>query len=102
MAREEPISVICPPYVVERECMEQPAHRPPIAIDALTAQMSRGDEAAYRTFYDLYFGRLLRYLLVVTHGQEEAAREALQLTLLRVVRYIKVFRSEEVFWSWLT
>ena len=64
--------------------------------------MTAGDETAYRIFYDAYFGRLLRYLLVVTGGNEEAAREALQLALVRVVRHVKVFESEEKFWSWLT
>ena len=64
--------------------------------------MVRGDETAYRLFYEAYFERLLRYLLVVTGGNEEAAREALQLALVRVVRHAKVFESEEKFWSWLT
>lgn len=57
---------------------------------------------AYRAFYDAYFDRLLRYLLVVAGGDETAAREALQLTLVRVVRHVKVFDAEEKFWSWLT
>ena len=69
---------------------------------ALTRRMAQGDETAYRTFYEAYFDRLSRYLLVVTAGDEEAAREALQSTLLRVVRHIKVFPSDAVFWSWLT
>ena len=64
--------------------------------------MVRGDETAYRLFYEAYFDRLLRYLLVVTGGNEEAAREALQLALVRVVRHVKVFDAEEKFWSWLT
>jgi RNA polymerase sigma-70 factor (ECF subfamily) len=64
--------------------------------------MAGGDEAAYRQFYDAYFDRLLRYLLVVTGGNEEAAREALQLALVRVVRHVKTFETEEKFWSWLT
>lgn len=64
--------------------------------------MSKGDEMAYRTFYDAYFDRLLRYLLVVTGGNEESAREVLQLTLVRVVRHAKIFDAEEKFWSWLT
>ncbi len=64
--------------------------------------MARGDEAAYREFYDAYFDRLLRYLLVVTGGNEESAREALQLALVRVVRHVKPFDAEEKFWSWLT
>ena len=69
---------------------------------ALTRRMADGDELAYRAFYDAYFNRLSRYLLVVTAGDEDAAREALQSALLRVVRHIKVFPNEAVFWSWLT
>ncbi len=57
---------------------------------------------AYRTFYNSYHDRLLRYLLVVTRGNEDAAREALQLTLLRVVRHIKPFSDEPALWGWLT
>jgi len=56
----------------------------------------------WRTFYNAYFDRLWRYLLVVAAGHEDAAREALQGTLVRVTRHIKVFRDENVFWSWLT
>lgn len=64
--------------------------------------MVAGDETAYRLFYDAYFDRLWRYLIVVTAGNEDAAREALQATLTRVVRHIRIFSSEPVFWSWLT
>jgi RNA polymerase sigma-70 factor (ECF subfamily) len=75
--------------------------QPPVDIAALTARLAAGDENAYYMFHQLYFHRLLRYLLVVTGGQEEAAREALQLALLRVVRHIRSFESEQAFWSWL-
>ncbi len=71
-------------------------------MPALTRRMAAGDEQAYRTFYDAFFNRLSRYLLVIAVGDEDAAREALQSALVRVVRYIKVFPSEAVFWSWLT
>ncbi len=64
--------------------------------------MARGDEAAYRAFYDEYYDRLLRYLLVVTRGNEHAAREALQGALVRVVRHVKPFDADDKFWSWLT
>ena len=64
--------------------------------------MAGGDETAYRLFYDAYFDRLWRYLIVVTAGNEDAAREALQATLTRVVRHIRAFSSEPIFWSWLT
>ncbi|MBI2948760.1 MAG: sigma-70 family RNA polymerase sigma factor [Verrucomicrobia bacterium] len=68
----------------------------------LTARMAKGDETAYRLFYERYFHRLLRYLIVLARGHEDAAREALQSTLVRVVRHIHTFDSEESFWSWLT
>jgi DNA-directed RNA polymerase specialized sigma24 family protein len=68
----------------------------------LTRRMVKGDEMAYRTFYDAYFDRLSRYLLVVAAGNEEAMRDALQSTLVRVVRNVKVFTNEAAFWSWLT
>ena len=74
----------------------------PPQVATLTRRMVEGDEMAYRAFYHAYFGRLSRYLLVVAGGNEDAMNEALQGTLMRVVRHIKVFQSEEVFWSWLT
>ncbi|HLP26105.1 MAG TPA: sigma-70 family RNA polymerase sigma factor, partial [Acidobacteriota bacterium] len=64
--------------------------------------MAAGDEAAYRDFYHAYVDRLSRYLLVVSSGDEHAMREALQATLQRVVRHIRAFDDEVVFWSWLT
>jgi RNA polymerase sigma-70 factor (ECF subfamily) len=69
---------------------------------ALTRAMTKGDEMAWYTFYNAYFGRVWRYLLVVTAGNEEVALEALQATLIRVARHIKVFEDETIFWSWLT
>lgn len=71
-------------------------------IRALTQRLVAGDEVAYRVFYDAYFDRLSRYLLVVAAGNEDAMREALQETFGRVVRHIRVFTDENVFWSWLT
>lgn len=77
-----------------------PAPAPEIA--GLTRRLVAGDEAAYRIFHDAYFGRLYRYLLVVTGGDEHATREALQGTLTRVVRHMRAFENEAAFWSWLT
>lgn len=61
-----------------------------------------GDDHAYRQFHHAYFDRLSRYLLVVTAGNEDAMHEAMQRTMIRVVKNIRVFSSEEIFWSWLT
>jgi len=82
--------------------MADASPREPPDVAVLTRGMVRGDEEAYRNFYDAYFNRLFRYLLVVTAGDEEATREALQATLVRVVRHIKVFSNDAAFWSWLT
>jgi len=81
------------------QSQDKPRSAPDIAW--LTHQMVKGEEEAYRQFHDAYFNRLLGYLLVVT-GDEQMAREALQLTLVRVARHAKRFDSQEAFWSWLT
>jgi len=88
------------PLIIDEPKVREPPLSAP-EIVSLTARMAGGDEEAYRRFYELYFDRLLRYLLVVT-GNEQTARDALQPTLLRVVRHAKQFGSEPVFWSWLT
>jgi RNA polymerase sigma-70 factor (ECF subfamily) len=73
----------------------------PSDVLTLTARMSHGHEAAFHEFYKLYFNRLLRYLFVVTGGQEEIAHEALQVTFVRVARHVRRFDSESAFWNWL-
>jgi len=83
---------------VEEDSTPQPAAS---AVARLTRRLAAGEESAYREFHALYFDRLYQFLLVVACGQENEAQEALQQTLLRVLRYIRVFESEEVFWSWL-
>ena len=81
---------------------ERPATRGEAEIAQLTTDMARGDEDAFREFFDRYFNRLLGYLLVLTHGQEDAAREALQAAMLRIVKHVRRFDSEHTFWNWLT
>src|SRR6516225_9760740 len=91
----------CLELLISIDATTEQTCRPAPSIESLTGRMASGEEEAYREFYGLYFDRLLRYLLVLTHN-EESAREALQLTLVRVVRHAKRFRSEEALWSWLT
>lgn len=67
----------------------------------LSRGLAGGDEEAFRQFHERYFNRLLRYLMVITRGDEEEAREALQETYLRVARHARPFEKEEVFWSWV-
>jgi RNA polymerase sigma-70 factor (ECF subfamily) len=74
---------------------------PGTATALLTARLAAGEEEAFREFHRLYCDRLYHFLLAVTHGQEQEAQEALQETLLRLLRHRKVFSDEEVFWCWL-
>ena len=73
----------------------------PPGVAELTRRLAAGDAAAFREFHARYFDRLHHFLLAVTHGQEHAARDALQETLLRVARSARAFDDEEVFWGWL-
>ena len=91
-----------PQRVSEKISTPAVASEQPPDIARLTARMAAHDEPAYRQFYGLYFNRLLRYLLVLTGGREDAARDALQATMPRIVRHVRRFDTEEVFWSWLT
>jgi RNA polymerase sigma-70 factor (ECF subfamily) len=81
--------------------MSADSKTPSSRMAQLTRRLAAGDEAAFREFHAEYFDRLYRFLLVATHGHEQEAKEALQQTFLRLVRYIRVFESEDVFWGWL-
>jgi len=80
---------------------EIPANNSAAHIATLTAGIRAGNEDAFRTFHQLYFDRLYQFLLVVARGKEDEARDALQETLLRVIRYPRKFDNEEAFWNWL-
>lgn len=70
-------------------------------VQDLTCAMSSGSDSAYRRFFELYYDRLYRHLLYLTAGNEDLTRDLVQTVLLRVVRYLKVFPGERVFWAWL-
>ncbi len=74
---------------------------PSTDVPLLTSRLAAGDEAGFREFHARYFDRLYQFLLMIARGQEHEAREALQETLLRVVRYARKFETEDAFWSWL-
>ena len=91
---------LSPPIEIIAKMATEP--KPPPDVLTLTVRMSRPQASAHSLeFYKLYFNRLLRYLFVVTGGQEEIAREALQLTFVRVARHVRKFDSETAFWNWL-
>lgn len=74
----------------------------PTDVARLTRLMQRGDEEAYREFFQRYFHRLFAYLLVVARGNEQTARDLVQQTMIKVAKHIRVFDEEEPLWRWLT
>ncbi len=67
----------------------------------VTRAIRKGDESAFQAFYERYCDRLFRFLLLLTGGNEELARDLLQTTLTKVVHAIKPFSEEQPFWHWL-
>jgi RNA polymerase sigma factor (sigma-70 family) len=70
-------------------------------LGELTQAMAAGDESAFSVFYDHYYDRLFRYLIVLTQGDEPRTRDLLQVTLMKVLRAIKPFTEERQLWQWL-
>jgi RNA polymerase sigma factor (sigma-70 family) len=77
------------------------AASPPVPIAALTTRMKAGEEDAFTLFHELYCDRLFRYLIVLSRGEEELARDLLRTTMLKVVRSMRHFAGETEFWNWL-
>lgn len=75
---------------------------PALPIGGLTRGLAAGDEAAFREFHARYFERIYRYVTVLLRGDRDAARDVTQETLLRLVRHVRPFDDEGVFWDWLT
>lgn len=67
----------------------------------LIAAMLRGDEAAFRAFFDNYFPRVYRFALPRLGGDVEATKEVVQTTLTKAVRSIASYRGEAALFSWL-
>lgn len=82
-------------------CVEQTADIGMSSIAGLTRRLATGDEQAFRQFHAQYFDRLYVFMLAITRGSELEAQEALQETLLRVARYVRLFENEDTFWCWL-
>ena len=70
-------------------------------IRGMTVRMATGDETAFKEFYEGYCDRLFRYLLLLTRGNEDLARDLLQITMAKVVRNQREFRDEAQLWNWL-
>ncbi len=67
----------------------------------LVRRLLRGDDEAFRTFFDWMFPRMYRFALVRVGGREDAAEDIAQATLCRAVQRIATWRGEAALFTWL-
>ncbi len=67
----------------------------------LVLAMARGDEVAFREFYERYRRRLLRFALVLGRGEETLAQDAVQAAFVTAAKKLRSIQSEEHLWNWL-
>lgn len=70
-------------------------------VHELTRGMKNLEDPAWAEFHHLYQRRLFALHLRLAYGDLERAADNCQESMLRVVRHIRVFRTEQSFWSWL-
>ena len=67
----------------------------------LAAAVARGDEAAFREFYERYRPRLFRFALVLGGGDETLAQDAVQSAFLTAATKLRGAENEAHLWNWL-
>ena len=63
-------------------------------------QLLAEDEAAFRWFFQDYFPRLFRFILRRVEGDEEAARDIVQVAMTKGVRKLELYRGEASLFTW--
>jgi RNA polymerase sigma factor (sigma-70 family) len=67
----------------------------------LAVAVGRGDETAFREFYERYHRRLLRFTLVLGRGDETLAHDAVQAAFVTAAKKLRRADNEEHLWNWL-
>lgn len=67
----------------------------------LVRRLLKGNDDAFRQFFELYAPRLYRFALKRLDYNEDLAEEVVQATLVRCVPRLKTFRGEAPLFSWL-
>jgi len=67
----------------------------------LARQLRSGDESAFEDFFAEYFPRVYRFARVRLGGDDEAAEEVAQSTLIRALAKIGTYRGEAALFTWL-
>lgn len=71
------------------------------AARRLATAVARGDEAAFREFYERYHPRLFRFALVLGRGDETLAHDAVQAAFVTAARKLRGAENEAHLWNWL-
>jgi RNA polymerase sigma-70 factor (ECF subfamily) len=67
----------------------------------LARRVLAGDETASDAFFADYFPRLYRFARIRLGGDDTAAEEVVQVTLIRAVRKLHTYRGEAALFTWL-
>jgi RNA polymerase sigma-70 factor, ECF subfamily len=67
----------------------------------LSRAVASGDEAAFRTLYDRYSGRILSLALLLARGDAGLAGEVAQAAWLIAARRMRPLESDAHLWNWL-
>jgi RNA polymerase sigma-70 factor (ECF subfamily) len=68
---------------------------------ALARRLLAGDESAFEEFFADYFPRVYRFACVRLAGNEDAAEEVVQSTLIKAINKLHTYRGEAALLTWL-
>jgi RNA polymerase sigma-70 factor (ECF subfamily) len=80
---------------------DQPQRLHSMSDTDLARRILAGDESASEAFFAEYFPRLYRFARIRLEGDEQAAEEIVQTTLIRAVRKLHTYRGEAALFTWL-
>jgi RNA polymerase sigma-70 factor, ECF subfamily len=67
----------------------------------LARRLLAGDERAFESFFAEYFPRIYRFARVRLSGDEDAAEEVAQTTLIKALAKVHTYRGEAALFTWL-
>jgi RNA polymerase sigma-70 factor, ECF subfamily len=68
---------------------------------ALARRIVAGDSAAFDEFFVEYSARLYRFACARLGGNEDAAEEVVQMTLIRALKKLATYRGDAAMFTWL-
>jgi RNA polymerase sigma-70 factor (ECF subfamily) len=67
----------------------------------LARRLQGGDESAFEEFFAEYFPRMYRFARIRLRGDDDAAEEVAQATLIRALAKVATYRGEAALFTWL-